>query len=216
MAGAMRVLSVSDRVLDQLYSSNVREMHPGVELIIGCGDLPYYYLEFLVSAFDVPLVYVFGNHDGGPQYTADNRQLTGVEGGTYIHGQAININGLLLAGLSGSMRYRPRAPYMYTESEMRGQIARLVPQLLWNRQRYGRYLDVLVTHSPPFGIHDREDLPHTGFKVFLQLMRVFKPRYLLHGHIHLYRRDTIRQTQVGDTEVINVYPYQSIDIPLIA
>lgn len=215
MAGAMRVLSVSDRVLDRLYCSNVREMHPDVELIIGCGDLPYYYLEFLVSAFDVPLVYVFGNHDGGPQYTADNRQLTGVEGGTYIHGQAVYINGLLLAGLSGSMRYRPRAPYMYTESEMRGQIARLVPQLLWNRQRYGRYLDVLVTHSPPFGIHDREDLPHTGFKVFLQMMRVFKPRYLLHGHIHLYRRDTVRQTQVGETEVINVYPFQSIDIPLI-
>ena len=41
-------------------------------------------------------------------------------------------------------------------------MARLTPQLLWNRQRYGRYLDVLVTHSPPFGVHDRPDLPHYG------------------------------------------------------
>ena len=215
MAGAVKVLAVSDRVLDHLYSSNVRERYPDVELIVGCGDLPYYYLDFLVSALDARLVYVLGNHDGGAQYTSDNRRLTGVEGGTYIHGQVVNINGLLLAGLNGSMRYRPRAPYMYTETEMRGQIARLVPQLLWNRQRYGRYLDVLVTHSPPFGVHDRSDLPHTGFKVFLQLMRVFKPRYLLHGHIHLYRQDNERQTRVGETEVINVYPYRLLDIPTI-
>lgn len=216
MAGAMKVLAVSDRVLDQLYCINVRDKYPDIELIIGCGDLPYYYLDFLLSALDVPLVYVLGNHDGGPQYTSDNRKLTGVTGGIYLHGQVVNINGLIMAGLSGSMRYRPRAPYMYTESEMRGQIARLVPNLLWNRQRHGRYLDVLVTHSPPFGIHDREDLPHTGFKVFLQFMRVFKPRYLLHGHIHLYRRDATRRTIEGKTEVINVYPYQLLDIPVIS
>jgi Icc-related predicted phosphoesterase len=46
-------------------------------------------------------------------------------------------------------------------------------------------------------------------------MRVFKPRFLLHGHIHLYRRDTVRHTKVGETEVINVYPYRILDIPVI-
>ena len=213
MAGAMKVLAVSDRVLDHIYSSNLRQKYPDVDLVVGCGDLPYYYLDFLVSALDVPLLYVLGNHDGGPQYTSDNRQLTGVDGGTYIHGQVVNTNGLLFAGLNGSMRYRPRAPYMYTEAEMRGQIARLVPSLLWNRRRYGRYLDVLVTHSPPFGIHDRQDLPHTGFKVFLQFMRVFKPRYLLHGHIHVYRRDSDLQSRVGEPDVIHVYPFRRLDCP---
>lgn len=211
----MKVLAVSDRVLDRLYCSNVRDKYPDVELILGCGDLPFYYLDFLVSALDVPLAYVLGNHDGGPQYTSDKRQLTGVRGGHYIHGQVIQLKGLILAGLNGSMRYRPHAPYMYSEAEMRGQVARLIPQLLWNRRRYGRYLDVLVTHSPPYGIHDRTDLPHTGFRIFLQLMRVFKPRYLLHGHIHLYRRDSVRRTKVGETEVINVYPYKLLEIPLV-
>jgi Icc-related predicted phosphoesterase len=215
MAGAMKILAVSDRVLDRLYCVNVREKYPDVEMIVGCGDLPFYYLEFLVSSFDVPLAYVLGNHDRGPQYTVDNRKLTSVDGGIYLHGQVENVKGLLMAGLDGSMRYRPRAPYMYSEAEMRGQIARLIPGLLWNRRRYGRYLDVLVTHSPPFGIHDRDDLPHTGFKVFLQFMRVFKPRYLLHGHIHLYRRDAVRRTTVGETEVVNVYPYQILDIPVL-
>jgi Icc-related predicted phosphoesterase len=212
MAGAMKILAVSDRVMDTLYSSNVREKFPDLDLIIGCGDLPYYYLDFLVSALDVPLVYVHGNHDGGPQYATDRGQITGVQGGRDIHGRTVNLGGLILAGLGGSMRYRPRAPHMYTEAEMRGQLARLAPKMLWNRQRHGRYLDVLVAHSPPFGIHDRTDLPHTGFKVFLTLMQLFKPRYLLHGHIHIYRQDYQRVTEYQQTNVINVFPYRVMDI----
>ncbi len=112
------------------------------------------------------------------------------------------------------MRYRPRAPHMYTESEMRTQMVRLIPRLLWNRQRYGRFLDILVTHSPPFGIHDRQDLPHTGFKVFLTLMQLFKPRFLLHGHIHIYSQDYPRVTKYEETTVINVYPYRMIDVDI--
>ena len=208
----MKVLAVSDKVLDFLYSSSVRENMPDVDLLIGCGDLPYYYLDFLISALDVPLYYVHGNHDGGPQYVSGRGQLTSVQGGRDLHAGTVKYRDLLLAGLGGSMRYRSGAPYMFTETEMRGQVARLVPKLLWNRQRYGRYLDILITHSPPFGIHDRKDRAHTGFKVFLNLMRIFKPRYLLHGHIHLYRQDTPRLTEYEQTSIINVYPYRLLDI----
>ena len=54
--------------------------------------------------------------------------------------------------------------------------------------------------------------PHTGFRSFLKFMTWFKPRYLLHGHIHLYRQDTITRTMVDETEVINVYPYKILDL----
>ena len=208
----MRIMAVSDRVLDTLYHSQVRQYFPGLDLLIGCGDLPYYYLDFLISALDVPLVYVRGNHDQGPQYTADGRVLYDVPGGMDIHGRTVFHDGPLLAGLEGSMLYRPQATLMYTEREMRWQFSQLVPRLLMNRSRYGRYLDILVTHSPPFGIHDRPDLPHTGFRVFLTLMRLFKPRYLLHGHIHIYRSDTPRETLFGETTILNVYPYHILDI----
>ena len=202
----MRILAVSDRVEDSLYHGQVREKYPNLDLLVGCGDLPFYYLDFLTSAIDAPMVYVRGNHDRGPQLGADGRQWKEVRGAIDIHGKVIVRRGLILAGLEGSMRYKPNAPYMYSESEMRMQIAQLVPRLLWNRQRFGRALDVLVTHSPPYGIHDRPDLPHTGFKVFLSFLRMFRPRYHLHGHIHLYRSDTPRVTQFEDTTVINVYP----------
>jgi len=54
-------------------------------------------------------------------------------------------------------------------------------------------------------------VPHTGFNVFLSFMKTFRPRYLLHGHIHLYRNDIPRETQFEDTTIINVYPYRVID-----
>lgn len=207
-----RILAVSDRVMDHLYSSDVREKYPDLDLIVGCGDLPFYYLDFLISALDVPLVYVRGNHDGEPQYAVDKRVLTEVQGGIEIHRRTVCVKGLLFAGLEGSMRYRPHAKHMYNEREMILEVARLLPRLLWNQRKYGRYLDVLVTHSPPFGIHDQSDLPHTGFKIFRTFMHHFRPRYLLHGHIHLYRQDITRVTRFEDTEVINVYPYRLLEI----
>ncbi len=208
----MRVLAVSDRVLDKLYHGQVRQLLPPIDLLIGCGDLPFYYLDFLTSALDVPLVYVLGNHDGGPQYGAGGKQWTQVRGGVDIHGKVVMRRGLILAGLQGSMRYKANADFMYTESEMRVVTAQMVPRLLWNRQRFGRALDILVTHSPPYGIHDRPDLPHTGFKVFLSFLRLFKPRYHLHGHIHVYRQDEVTTTPYEDTTVVNVYPYKVLEV----
>ncbi len=207
----MKILAVSDRVVDRLYSSDVKQKYPDIDLLIGCGDLPYYYLDFLVSAMDVPMVYVLGNHDHGPQYTADGGILTSVRGGQHIHARSVHFKNVLIAGLEGSMRYRRHSPHMYTEAEMRQQVTRLAPRLLINRQRYGRYLDILVTHSPPFGIHDRSDLPHTGFKSFLTFIKLFKPRYLLHGHIHVYRQNVPRVTKIEETKVINIYPFRVLD-----
>lgn len=208
----MKVLAVSDSVLGHLYSTNIRRTYPDIDLLIGCGDLPFYYLEFLISALDIPLFYVRGNHDTSPQYTIDGRTLTSVQGGIDLHARVVEYGDWIVAGLEGSMRYRPSVPLMYSEGEMRWEVARLLPQLLWRRIRYGRAVDILVTHSPPFGIHDRPDRAHTGFRVFRQLIHYLKPRYFLHGHVHVYRQDAPRETRVGKTTVINVYPYRILKL----
>lgn len=208
----MKALAVSDRVLNHLYCAHLREKYPDIDLLIGCGDLPFYYLDFLVSALDAPLVYVRGNHDVGPQYTMEGRVLHDVPGGCDLHARVVEVKGLLMAGLEGSMRYRPGAPHMYSEREMSLFVARLLPRLLWNYGRYGRALDILVTHSPPYRIHDNRDLAHTGFKLFRTFMRLFKPRYLLHGHVHVYRQDIARVTRFHQTTVMNVYPYRIFDV----
>ena len=205
-------MTVSDRIIDRLYNNQVGQRYADIDLLISCGDLPFYYLEFLLSSLNTSLLYVRGNHDRGPQYTSDGRTLTRPQGGTDLHGRVINQNGLLIAGLEGSMRYRPDAPLMYSEGEMTVQVVNLTLKLLSITSRYRRKLDILVTHSPPFGIHDESDLAHRGFKAFLPLIRFFKPRYHFHGHVHVYRNDAVRETTYEQTRIINVYPLRLIEI----
>lgn len=202
----MRILAVSDRIEERLYRSAIADRYKRVDLLVGCGDLPFFYLDFLTSAINKPLVYVRGNHDITPQYTSDGRVLHNVPGGINIHGRIINLNGLLIGGLEGSMRYRPHAPYMYSETEMTWNITQLIPRLMWNLARYGKAVDILVAHSPPFEIHDGKDLAHRGFKIFRTFIKRFRPRLFLHGHVHVYRNDIPRVTKFLDTTVINVYP----------
>ena len=86
----------------------------------------------------------------------------------------------------------------------------LIPKMMFNKLRYGRFLDIFITHAPPWKIHDEEDLPHQGIKAFRWFIKVFKPAYHLHGHIHVYRNDMITRTQFQNTEVINCYGYREL------
>jgi Icc-related predicted phosphoesterase len=213
----MRTLVISDKVEPILYSGAICERVGNVDLILSCGDLPFYYIEYIVSMLNRPCYYVFGNHGSEVEYHGgDWRQKTAPQGATNLHLRSIHEGSLLLAGLEGSIRYNSAPKFQYTDQEMWGNVMRLIPQLLYNRIRYGRWLDVLVAHSPPRGIHDEEDRAHQGFRSFLTFMRWFKPRYLLHGHIHIYRHNTVTQTRYCETEVINVYPYRILDLEPIS
>ncbi len=209
---SVKLLALSDEVVDHIYSAQIKANFADVDLVLGCGDLPFYYLEFVVSMLDKPLYYVPGNHDHRKQSMSDGRVVNRAEGCVNLDGKTLHHGDLLLAGLGGSIRYRPDSDNMYTEMEMNVRAAALAVPLLANRLRRGRYLDILVTHSPPRGIHDRDDPAHVGFDTFRSFMLRFKPRFLLHGHAHIYRRDEQTVTMFGETQVINVYPYRVIDL----
>lgn len=206
----MKILALSDQVVEQLYCPSVKERFDDVDLVVGCGDLPSYYLEFIVSMLNVPLIHVPGNHD--PAAPALDSDLSPHGCANNIDGLVIEERGLLIAGLGGSIRYRPDGVNQYTQGEMARRILTMTPRLWWNRLRYGRFLDILVTHAPPRGIHDAEDPAHVGFASFNRFIARFRPRYLLHGHSHVYRRDAATSTQTAQTTVINVYPYRVIEI----
>ena len=205
----MKILAISDQVVETIYSSRIRERFGDVDMVLSCGDLPYSYLEYIVSMLNVPCFFVHGNHDH-PEYIASGRTLTRPGGWINLDGRTVMAEGILLGGLEGSMRYKPGAPFQYTESEMAYKAWWLTPTLLKNRVFHGRYLDILIAHSPPFGVHDGEDWPHRGFKSLLKLMARFHPRYLLHGHKHIYGPEPWR-TRYKDTEVINVHPFRVIE-----
>lgn len=202
---SFKVLSLSDKQLDSIYCAQVRNRFADIDLILGCGDLTYSYMEYLVSVLDVPLYYVRGNHSNQVEHTSSGRK-THPYGGIDLHRRVVNHNGLILAGVEGSLEYN-KGPFQYSQTEMWGHILRIVPILVWNRAKHGRYLDVFISHAPPWGIHDKPDLPHQGIKAFRWLLETFQPRYHFHGHTHIYRQDEQKVTKYLSTTVINTYGY---------
>ncbi len=205
----MKILAVSDQVAPAIYSGCIRDRFGDVDMVLSCGDLPFSYLEYIVTMLNVPCFFVHGNHDQ-PEYTTNGHILSEPGGWIDLDARSVEFRGLLVAGLEGSVRYKLEGIYQYTEAQMVSKARQLALSLLFNRLRYGRYLDILITHAPPLGIHDGQDWPHRGFEVFLRLMERYRPRYLLHGHKHIYGPETW-QTRYHHTEVINVYPYRVIE-----
>jgi Icc-related predicted phosphoesterase len=218
----MKILCVSDYIDPLVYSTNIKTRFKDVSLVIGCGDLPLDYYDFIISSLNKPLFFVFGNHNlkrlpyYDPRYRfqfaarAPESEKYKPCGGRYLSGRVSFVNGLIIAGLGGSMCYN-NGPNQFTERDMFFYMLRLLPSLLWHRIVHGRFLDILVTHAPPYGIHDWPDVCHTGFKSFLWFMRHFKPTYLVHGHIHLYSQNAQRKSRYLQTTVINAFKHFILD-----
>jgi len=206
----MRILAVSD-VEDEAVAASVASKMGTIDLVIGCGDLDYDYLDYVGTALGVPLRAVHGNHDVRPE-TRDDPAIDVWWRGIDLNGRVVSVNGLLIAGLEGSPVYSS-GPYQHSESDVWLAILRMAPSLLINRLRHGRFLDVLVTHAPPRGIHEGPDQAHRGFVAIRTFLQWFQPRYHLHGHTHVYDRRTQTTTQFGRTTVMNAFGARTVDIP---
>ncbi len=210
----MRVLAIADEESEALYGEALLDARPDV--IVSCGDLPFEYLENLVTRAGVPLLYVLGNHDPAAQPAPATLDLEPAftalrpEGCDPLDGRVVEVAGLRIAGLSGSLRYRP-GPNQYTQGEMRWRALRLEARVRIGRA-FGRGpIDVLVTHPPPLGLGDAEDPPHRGFAAFHRLVASLSPRVMVHGHIHpVHRKRADRR--LGSTLVVNAIPSRLLEI----
>jgi hypothetical protein len=215
----MKILCIADQIDPLVYTTTIRDRFGDVDMILCAGDLPMDYLDFIISSLNKPLLFVFGNHnlDVLPYYIGgysgagyiDDRGFQG-SGAIHVGSRVVRQEGLIVAGLGGSMRYN-RGKNQFTEFQMMKEIIKLIPALVFNRIFRGRFVDILLTHASPKGIHDKEDRCHWGFNAFLWFMRTFKPKYLIHGHIHLYSLSDVRVSPYGDTQVINAYSHYIID-----
>ena len=203
----MKILCISDRVEDTLYGPNLEANAAGVGAVISCGDLPFEYLEYIVTFLGAPVYYVLGNHDPAP----DSKSFPG--GCTPLDGEIVDIGGITVAGLSGS-RFYSGGPNQYTDAQMNRRVRALSARIRWRRFRGGPTPTVFVTHSPPLGVGDREDPAHVGFESFVGLIDAQKPSRWLHGHVHLYGPDQNAQRKHtrGDTEVFNVFGHQFVEV----
>ena len=51
----MNVLSISDTVIPLIHSPEIKEKFREVDFVIACGDLPYYYQEYIIEKLKIPL-----------------------------------------------------------------------------------------------------------------------------------------------------------------
>lgn len=209
---SLNLLVLSDEVVEKFYSPHVKNLFPDIDLVISCGDLPYYYLEFILDMLNVPMFFVHGNHDPEEEISRHGSRKY-PWGAVNLDGRFVTHEGFIFLGLEGSIRYSKEL-HQYTQTEMWAKVMGLVPRLMYNQATRGRALDVFVTHSPAFQLGDDEDPAHQGFKAFRWLMQVFKPRYQFHGHVHIYDRNDCKPIQFLQTTIINSFSYQRVKIDL--
>jgi Icc-related predicted phosphoesterase len=215
----MKILCIADQIDPLVYTASIKERFADIDLVLSAGDLPMDYLDFIVSSLNKPLLFVFGNHnlETLPLYRRDQSytirfmaDMYRGSGATYTGFKVIKEGSLLVAGLGGSMRYN-RGNNQFTDFEMYLRILALVPRLVFNRIFHGRFVDILLTHAAPRGIHDLGDPCHRGFKAFRWFIKVFKPAFLVHGHVHLYDLNSVRDSRYCGTRIINAFGHYVID-----
>jgi len=200
----VKLLCISDTVMPQLESAaNLRRRYNDIDVVVSCGDLPSVYLEFIVSILNVPLFYVRGNHD---EHYSEKPP-----GGENLHKRILTYKDITFTGLEGSIQYN-RGKIQYSEMEMFWMVANMGPKLTFHRLRKGRPVDVFITHSPVWGIHDLPDRPHNGFRAMKRYLQWYRPRYMLHGHVHTYDRRQTTRTKYLDTCIMNINPITVLEI----
>ena len=196
----MKLLVVADVKSPYYFDCYTPGKLKDFDLILACGDLSKEYLEFLVTMARCPLYYVPGNHD-------ETFDLHPPEGCESIDGRLVEYRGVRILGLGGSYQYRPGSQ-QYSERQMAARIRRLS----WTIRRH-RGFDILLTHAPMRGVHDLDTPAHRGFECFGDLIDRWQPKWFLHGHVHLnYGMNLPHRTQSGETQIVNAYEYQVIEI----
>ena len=196
----MRVLAIADEADKRLWDMLDRRLLEGVDLILSCGDLPAEYLSFLTCFTRAPILYVHGNHDARYEQNPP-------EGCECAEDKIVNIGGVRVLGLGGSMRYKT-GTCMYTEKEMKKRVFRLRRAI---RKNGG--FDILLAHAPAKGVGDEDDLAHNGFECFLELMKEYRPQVMVHGHVHpSYGIHFQRERAFESTRVINANQRAYFDV----
>ncbi len=198
----MRILALADEPSDRLWGDRGREALSGIDLILSAGDLPSSYLSFITCFTNAPVVYVHGNHD-------DKYAQKPPEGCLCADGKIVQLKGIRILGLGGSLRYRPDAVNMYSEQEMEDRIR----SLRWSLRSTGGF-DILLTHSPIRGVGDQEHISHRGFECFGPLLDKYRPAVMIHGHVHqAYSAFFQRQRDYHGIPVINASTSYVFDLP---
>ena len=162
---------------------------PGADIIVHSGDFTMdgsegEVMDFLNWFCDLPYhykIFIGGNHDD----FLNDASIEGLGNNTfYLSNSGVEICGLKFYGV----------PMFISDC--------ISSRQSYNYSRIPFNTDVLITHSPPYGILDFEHNIHYGSLDLLHSVMMIKPRLHLFGHIHSQRRITTSRSTIFSNGVI--------------
>lgn len=186
----MKILCLADRPSRTSLKELIDENE--IELFIALGDLDRFELYELENIDYIPKIGVYGNHCSGDYF-----EPLGIQN---LHLRTFDYSGIVFGGFEGSIRYKEsKYAKMYTQEEADEMLRDFPP------------VDVLIAHSPPFGVNDEPDSSsHQGFYALERYISDKRPRYFLHGHT--YPSSDAMITKYLSTEIIYVHKDKIIEI----
>lgn len=184
----MKILAVADR--DPHIDIARKAEEEGADLIISLGDFERTALLSLEKT-SLPKIGVYGNHDSGAY-------MEGL-GIINMHMKTWQYMGYTFGGFQGCVRYKPNpAAVMYTQTE--------AEEMLKNFPA----VDIFISHCPPRGINDEEEIAHQGFNGLRAYLDRCAPKVLFHGHTYPTEENLVRD--YNGTRVEYVYGYKIVEI----
>ncbi len=198
MAKKYKILSISDYpILRDFSPEKIKKEFSDIDFILSAGDLSNDYLDYIFSILDKQLIYVNGNHIYNPDHNISFCKN--------IDQKSINYKNLKIFGMDGSPIYSFKE-HQYTEIQSFFIILKNLFSFLIKKP------DIILSHTPPFGIHNLDDPIHTGFKCYHFLLKYFPPKLWIHGHTHLSHHHEIQESYSNGVRIINSYGYKIVEI----
>lgn len=185
----MNVLAVADRNPHINYDEVIRDNR--IELVITLGDLTREDLLPLQQITHIPKIGVYGNHDSGTYMD---------ELGIWdMHLKIWEFGGLKFGGFQGCVRYKADPTAIMCTQEEANAMMQIMPAV-----------DVFMSHCPPRGINDEDEIAHQGFDALRTYIDTYQPAVLLHGHTYPTEETVVRLH--GKTRIEYVFGYKLLNL----
>jgi uncharacterized protein len=192
----VKLLLFSDLHADTDAAWHLVELAVSADVLVGAGDFGNMRRQIdrcidILQSVEKPAVLVPGNAESVEELEDACRVWPTAH---VLHGSGVRIDGVEFFGIGGAIPVTPFGSWSYdfTEDEA-SQLLAGCPSGC-----------VLVSHSPPFGVVDRNSNgKNLGSASVRETIERCRPRLVVCGHIH----GSWRQTEViGSTKVINAGP----------
>ncbi len=188
----MNILCIAD--IHVISEQNIQELinaiNTPVDCIILLGDNPSN-LIIQLKKLNKKIFGIIGNHD-----TLNILEYNKIEN---IHGKCLEFNNIIFTGISGSNKYKNINFPSLTQEESYHLASEM------------QKADILITHTSPYGYHEKNNDSHAGLSGILHYIKTHKPSYHFHGHQHINKISTIQHIN-SKTTIVGIYGATIINI----